>query len=554
MSCHEEKLSQFIDSLNKEKKPVEDEYSTESPELKELYQTVKRVRILKEPAMPDRDFPVKLAKLVKREIYAKTSKRNWWWAKAAVIAAAAALLVFSVHFLRPMQSTGIVQAMESAFKEINAYHGILKIIETNQEGDEVTQTSLEVWADKKGHYYTKGLEGANKGIVTVYNGERKWQIHPDKKEIHILNPFPDFQRFIFDIGTEINQVKNALTVKEKGEDTVAGRETIVLEVKPKGGETYKIWVDKETKLPLQKQTAFHHAIRYTITYTELEFAESGIPENLLVFKAPRDYREINLNPEQVVTSLNEAEALAGFHLMPTGDLRGLYKKERIAVAKDENIKIYYAGLLNRGKMVFIQGKAKDDFKITNTALKGKIGELDAELQIPLELETGVLSGGGPYSGKTTLGSIRWRDGDYEFAVIGDASLEELIFFTERLTNKKIEIPSPLFAPEIEIPIDMEAEENTQKNVDAGSSPWRLDPLYSAQIFVSLKMSPEGIEGVYPVKITELKLLQNDGISAVVQVDAANCPVKKVYLKKVVRKDSSGIWTVVGYDPAGTESE
>ncbi len=547
MSCNEEKLSRFIDSLNQERRPAEDEYSTDSPELKELYQTVKRVRTLKEPAMPDKDFPVKLARMVKKETTVN-KKRKRKWPRVAAIVAAVAVLALVVNIFAPMKTTGIVQAMERAFKEVDAYHGKLKITGTNEQGDSVTQAIIEVWSDKNGNYYTKGLEGANKNIVTVHNGDQKWQLHPDEKEIHILNVFPDPHRFVFEIGNEINHVKNALTVKETGEDTVAGRQTIVLEVVPKGGEAYKIWVDKETNLPLQKQTPFQNAIRYTITYEEIEFA-GKIPESLLAFHVPPGFKEINLNPEQVVSSLTEAEVIAGFHLMKPGNLEGLYKQDKIAVVGEDIIKVYYEGLLSGGKMVFIQGKAKGDFTIANTALKGKIAEYDAELQMPMEMTSGILSGAGAYAGKTNIGTIRWQEGDFEFAVIGDTSLEEMIFFTERITNKKIEIPSAFFEPEIEVAVNMEEEENAQKSVDGGSSPWRLDPLFSAQIFVSLKISPEGIEGVYPIKLTQLKTLQNDGITAVIEVSAENSPVRKVYLKKLVRQDSTGIWTVVGYDPA-----
>lgn len=41
---------------------------------------------------------------------------------------------------------------------------------------------------------------------------------------------------------------------------------------------------------------------------------------------------------------------------------------------------------------------------------------------------------------------------------------------------------------------------------------------------------------------------NDGIEAMIEVSGES-PIKKVYLKKLVRQDPSGIWTVVGYDPA-----
>lgn len=83
-------------------------------------------------------------------------------------------------------------------------------------------------------------------------------------------------------------------------------------------------------------------------------------------------------------------------------------------------------------------------------------------------------------------------------------------------------------------------------MDAGNSPWKLEPVYVAQVFASLKILPDGIEGDYPVEYEALKVVQNDGKNAVIEV-GGELPVKKVYLQKLVRQDSTGIWTVVGYD-------
>ncbi len=107
-------------------------------------------------------------------------------------------------------------------------------------------------------------------------------------------------------------------------------------------------------------------------------------------------------------------------------------------------------------------------------------------------------------------------------------------------------------PKVKVPVDMKIVENDQKSVDAGHSPWQLDPAFVAQVFVSLKISPEGIKGEYPIKYEELKLTQNTGKEVVVQVNAANTPISRVYLKRLVKQDSTGIWTVVGYDPAAKE--
>ncbi len=56
--------------------------------------------------------------------------------------------------------------------------------------------------------------------------------------------------------------------------------------------TYKLWVDKETKLPLQKEGAMNKAIQYTTRYTEIEFAES-IPENLITIDLNEGFKEVD---------------------------------------------------------------------------------------------------------------------------------------------------------------------------------------------------------------------------------------------------------------------
>jgi len=103
-------------------------------------------------------------------------------------------------------------------------------------------------------------------------------------------------------------------------------------------------------------------------------------------------------------------------------------------------------------------------------------------------------------------------------------------------------------PKVEVPVNLKIEENSQKSVDEGHSPWRLDPVFVAQVFVSLKISPEGIKGDYPIKYEELKILKENEKEAVVEVTVSKTPIKRVYLKRLIRQDDTGIWTVVGYDP------
>ena len=88
------------------------------------------------------------------------------------------------------------------------------------------------------------------------------------------------------------------------------------------------------------------------------------------------------------------------------------------------------------------------------------------------------------------------------------------------------------------------------SVDAGHSPWKLDPTYIAQVFVSLKISPE-YSGDYPVQYEDINLVKNDGVNAVLELSKDTTIVRRVYLKRLIRQDNTGIWTVVGYDPVSS---
>ena len=137
-------------------------------------------------------------------------------------------------------------------------------------------------------------------------------------------------------------------------------------------------------------------------------------------------------------------------------------------------------------------------------------------------------------------------------LIGNVSLDEMIGFVNRLKVGDVQIPAAEAKtqekPQVGVPVNIEVEENDQKSVDAGHSPWKLDPVFVAQVFVSLKISPEGIQGDYPIKYEELKITQNTGKDAIVEVNGVKTSISRVYLKKLIRQDKTGIWTVVGYDP------
>ncbi|WP_342507504.1 sigma-E factor regulatory protein RseB domain-containing protein [Sporosarcina sp. FSL K6-2383] len=551
MSKHEQQLSEYIDRLNAEQKPIEHDTISESVEIEELYSTVKRIRSLKEPAEPNSDYEKMLVQQVENELSRQKRLPRKKGMLFTGIASIAAILAILFNMFSPFTNSDIVNAMEVAFDDVKAYHGFLEIIATNANEESTTQARLEVWANRDGHYVVKGLEGINQDIVTGNNGKTKWQVNPNEKQIHRFPAFPDTYHFAFELGHEIKEVTNALSTKVIGDDTVIGRKASIVEVTPRGGQPYRIWIDKETKLPLQKQTAMHNALQYTITFTDIDFNET-IPEELLSYQVPKGYQEVESSPEQIVNSLNEIPSAIGYiPEMPKTIPEGYDQNYMTIIPNQGLVKIYYTSQHNDNKLVFIQGHAISPITPVRTATLGKVNGNVAEIQSPVYEDVGILGGGGLYAGMTDVSSIRWQQDGFEYVVIGNGALKELAAFVNSLTNDAFEMQSTAknsgTTPQFDVPYDMTVEENTQKSVDAGSSPWRLDPVAVAQVFVSLQISPDGIIGDSPIDLQDFNILAQSDAEAILEVSSNQTPITTIYLKRLIRPDSTGIWTVVGYD-------
>lgn len=422
----ERKLSEYIDTLNAGKMPEEHKRGFRGGEEQILFGTVRDVKKLGEIEYPDELFQKRLIKSLVGTEKRKRSRIKRYGALCT--AAAAILLLVGVYYFLPDKSTDIVYAMESAMRELQAYHGVIEVSETNGLGETMIQSKREVWADKDGSYYIKEMEGSSKGTVTVNNGEQKWQVKPGEKTISRLPSVSDDYRFTFEIGSEINDVSRALTVEDAGIEDVHGRKTQKLTVTPDGGDPYFLWIDEETKLPLQKVSAMQNAIQIKAEYISFESLDE-IPKELLTYEVPEGY-----------------------------------------------------------------GEAAADAITEETA----------------------------------------------------ASAEE----TEGASAGETAIPEKNFTePQHKADVDMEAEENEQKSVDGGHSPWKLDPVFVSQVFASLLLSPDGIVGDYPIAYENIEIIRNNGTEAVAKIKDEKSIAKYIYLKRLIRRDETGIWTAVGYDGA-----
>lgn len=74
------------------------------------------------------------------------------------------------------------------------------------------------------------------GTLTVNNGEQKWQVRKDDREIAILPLIPDYTKQGFDLQDEAQHAKQyPHTIV--GHENIAGREAVRPKISPSEGDT-----------------------------------------------------------------------------------------------------------------------------------------------------------------------------------------------------------------------------------------------------------------------------------------------------------------------------
>ncbi|NMA69778.1 MAG: hypothetical protein GX958_10205 [Desulfitobacterium sp.] len=394
----------------------------------------------------------------------------------------------------------IVLAMEKSVAKLENYHGVLKKVNTNAAGESQVLIETEIWSEGN-KYATRTKEG----FVTVNNGETRWILDENKKEVTLLPVYLDTHEF--DLQRE---AEKALSYPHeiKGEEMVAGRNATRIEIQPPGGLPYTLWIDQETHLPIQLQTAMQKSLQTTYTYVTLE-TNLTLPEEVFAYNPPSDYRVVDLSQDKLVASLDEGKTISGLNPLEL---------------KENPQKIYASEnrlVLDYSDTILIQSKAQEPLVLDPLASLG-------------QAEGGAL--------EVLPNSLRWQQNNLEIHLLG----ERVLAFAQELTptlDLNPQVPSP--GTIISVPVDMEIVKNNQQQVDSGSSPWQLDPKQVAMTFISLQISPEGIQGEAPIAYESLQLVANDGQKAV--VEAGDGPVAKVYLERLIRQDETGIWTVTGYE-------
>lgn len=483
----EEELDRLIEAMNEEKSPP----LGGDPDLAEMAAVVRAVRSLRPQAE-------------QRHVPGRPGLRRFL-TRLGIGLAAACLAAALIAVPWPgSPRADVVQAMERVVSKLTSYHGALEMRTTNAGGQTVFTRRVELWSDGR-----KQAFRLDDGTLTVNNGDVHWQARPEDRLVVLLPLVGPGADGSFDLKDEAGRALE-YPHKSVGVETVAGREASHIVIEPPGGQAYDLWIDVQTKLPLRLRTAMQNAIQTTYTFVSFETGEIADPSVFVYDRTALEkqgYQVVDGDPGRVVATPREAAAVAGFNpLLPAEG------PERIVAFKDRIV-------LDYGQTTITESKAAGAFDLVANSATGK-------------------AAGGPL--EVWFDRLRWRQDGLEIAVKGPRRAELAAQVTADLALPDVGA-DPAEQAEVKVPVDLMMVKAQQQQVDGGHSPWWLDPMQVAAAFVD-QTAPAGSGGPGP---RTFRVNSNNGLVAVVEVGEGS--VERVYLKRLVRQDETGIWSVVGYD-------
>lgn len=273
-------ISDYIDKLNKEKKPdydsvysnfEDDEDIEEMFELMEVVKSIKRVR-------SDVDIDEYLA-------HKKIPKINLF-KRISTMVAVFLVVILSSFIFRNMINTdnnkNIAYALINAYTNINEFIGKMHI--EIRDGNDVLSQNVEIMYKDTGEFYSIHHLKDNKKIAYLYNGSDLLYRYEIDGSITMENVDAQSEEMLMDrylLYKNVEDNIDALSKVEKtGSEKIAGRDTDVYEFKYYDEDwQHKIWIDKELGVALKEVFIDQNGMSVTSEYIGFKLDEEfDLPE------------------------------------------------------------------------------------------------------------------------------------------------------------------------------------------------------------------------------------------------------------------------------------
>jgi outer membrane lipoprotein-sorting protein len=193
-----------------------------------------------------------------------------------------------------------MDASSSSFK--TAVAKIKRITHTAVLNDNSEESGTVSMMRNKGKDVRMLIEFTQPDPKSVSFQDRKAQIYYPKLnqvEIYDLGKYGKLvdQFLLLGFGTSGRDLANSYSIKVVGEDTVAGRKTVKLELVPKSQEAreqltkVELWMAENAEFPIQQKFFQPSGDYIFITYSDVKMNEQLSPE-ALALKMPKDVKKV----------------------------------------------------------------------------------------------------------------------------------------------------------------------------------------------------------------------------------------------------------------------
>lgn len=427
----EDILSSFIDDLNQDKKPdiykVSEDLDDETLQLLETIRAVKRIKGNEQ-------------KHVHKNKKVNFRSRKFRGFTKFIAVAAVFVLIFTaieisnIGYKEPKNTSeegfnmfspnNIAYAMMEAYNQLKSYSGIIEIrSEDNGEVDFLERIEIQY---KKPNKY-KAIHSYNGySYMQISDGIKLYNI--DDREVIIDYSNPEKELWRYHIENQINEFRIADDIKQVGEEEVLGRSAYVYEYTFSGSkDVNKLWVDKETKLPLKKELHFPENRKLTNHFIEIDI-NTDMDDSLFAYEPKSSQRVKELNRladiEEIETALPITEKILNevpknLQLIKSVKLKDEFY-DYLLKFRDTNTDDYFDIYLGIGPV--------SDYHFQGSEL-GRLGEGWTERM------DGAINMFKVYIGESNY--AKWVTADYEIMIVSSISSNELSSLLERVAGESI---------------------------------------------------------------------------------------------------------------------
>jgi outer membrane lipoprotein-sorting protein len=277
--------------------------------------------------------------------------------------------------------------------------------------------------------------GTGNQTIIVFDGEFMWNYHPDTNEVVKTklsgNPLPTQNDYLNMIG----EIMNSTNVTLLGMENIDGRTAYLLETTEKETnvssllpDRTKIWIDKETWIPLKIEIYFEGKLFQRFEFRDLKI-NSGIPDSEFKFEIPKGAKVVEEKLPEIL-SLEDARKKATFKILTPKYLPEGYSFNSSMMFNNSN-DISSNEIFETVDLTYM--KDKDTIGLTETVYENMSSINKDFLSDGKDIKINGIEG--KYVSIEDMKILRWKLGNVQLSLSAPLKKDEMLKIAESISEK-----------------------------------------------------------------------------------------------------------------------